>query len=214
MTIILPRRHLPHGRCRQYPENMEIPLSLKKSADGRLIYGIPLWYRIATAAMLLLVAGGVFTSGGSPSLIAWIILVLLLLGLVYEERWVIEPRMKRVRHFSGIWPIAHVTLIGFDDIEEFRLGAFARGTIPGSAEEAADKERAFAMLKGKDKEEMGRPNIFKSGRRKPYITLLLKTKEGEDYLVDSLPARSARRLMSAGEAMAATTGSRFKAQGS
>ena len=192
---------------------MEIPLTLRKSADGRLSYGIPLWYRLATAAMLALVAAGIFTSGGSPSVIGWIILALLILGLVYEERWVVEPKTGRVLHYSGIWPAAKIISLGFGEIEEFSLGAFAKGTVPGSTEEKADKERAFAMLNGRDSEEPGRPSIFKMGRRKPYITLLLRTREGGDYLVDSLPARSARRLRAAGEALAAAAGSRFESQG-
>ncbi|HWR11862.1 MAG TPA: hypothetical protein VN445_08575 [Rectinemataceae bacterium] len=188
---------------------MEIPLTLKKSADGRVSYGIPLWYRIATAAMLLLIAGGIFIAGGPPSLIAWIILALLLLGLAYEERWVVDPQARLVRYFSGFWPIARAMNIGFDEIDEFCLSAFARGTVPGSAEEEKDKEKAFAMMKGKDTNDMSKSAFQKWTGHKPYINLLLKTKSGETYLVNTLPARRGGRLNKAAQMLAASSESRY-----
>ncbi len=191
---------------------MEIPLAFKKSADGRLSYGIPLWYRLMTAAMILLVGGGIFITGDPPSLIAWIILALLVLGTLYEERWVADPRAKEIRHIGGIWPFARATAVAFGDIEDFHLEAFARGTVPGSNEEAVDQEKAFAAMNGTAKEEMSRPSLLKSGRRKPYIQLLLETRDGESYLVDTLPARSAARLKKVGEALAAACESNFSAR--
>jgi hypothetical protein len=188
---------------------MEIPLSLKKSADGRLSYGIPLWYRIVTAAMLLLIAGGIFTTGGSPSLVAWIILALLLLGLVYEERWVVDPQAKVIRHIGGLWPIARPMTIEFDLIKEFCLRPLARGTVPGSKEESSVNAKAFDMMNHKDTEQGFTKGFFKSASRVPYINLLMLTKDDEAFLVDSLPARRAERLRKAGQILAAASGSRF-----
>jgi hypothetical protein len=188
---------------------MEIPLSLKKTADGRLVYGIPLWYRIMTGAMIALVLGGMLTTADSPSLIAWLILILLALGTLYEEIWIVDPKAGTIRHLDGIWPIARASVLSFDDVEEFALGAFARGTVPGSTEESADKDRAFDMMNHKDTQDIGRKGFIKQGARKPYINLLLRTKSGETYLVDTLPARRAYRLKKAGEALAEACGSHF-----
>ena len=101
---------------------MEIPLSLKKTADGRLVYGIPLWYRIMTGIMIALILGGMLTTAGSPGLIAWLILVLLVLGALYEEVWIVDPKARTVRHLGGLWPIARALVVNFDDVEEFALG--------------------------------------------------------------------------------------------
>lgn len=194
---------------RRYASPMEIPLRLKKSADGRLSYGIPLWYRLVTAAMLGMVIAGLVTTEGSPGLFAWIILVLLVMGLVYEERWTIDPASKTIRHHGGFWPLAKVTTTGFDSVEEFHLRALARGTVPGSKEESSVNEKAFAMMNHKDAEQGFAKNFLKSASRVPYINLLMKTSEGEVYLVDSLPARRAGRLAVVGSAFAEACGSSF-----
>lgn len=192
---------------------MEIPLSLKKMADGGLFYGIPLWYRVMTAAMIAVVASGFFMTGGSPGPIGWIVFVLLLLGLLYDERWIFDSKARTVRHFGGIWPLAKEIRVDFDDIEGFSLGAFARGTIPGSESEAKEQEKAFAMMNGKDTDRGEKVSLFKSMGRKPYINLLINTESGDSYLVDTLPARRAGRLKKVGQAMAATCGSGFLERG-
>ena len=59
------------------------------------------------------------------------------------------------------------------------------------------------MMRGSDTDQLGRQPFLKMGRHKPYINLLLKTKEGESYLVDTLPARRGARLKKVGQALAA-----------
>lgn len=188
---------------------MEIPLRLKKTADGRLIYGIPLWYRAMTAAMILLVGGGMLTAGGQPGFLAWFILVLLVLGLVYEESWAIDPRAKTVTHHWGFWPLAKGASNEFASIENFHLKALARGTVPGSKEESVANERAFAMMNHKDADVSMKKSFLKSASRVPYINLLMKTADGEVYLVDSLPARRASKLLAVGGAFAEACGVEF-----
>lgn len=192
---------------------MEIPLSLKKTSDGSLSYGIPLWYRIATGAMLAFVLGGAFSASGRPSFAAWIIILLLGFGVLYEERWIVDAKTRTIMHKAGILPVTKTQSIPFAQVAELRLSAFARGTIPGSPEEQADKERAFSMMRGKDVSTEGdgatKPSPFKMNRRKPYINLILDTTSGESFLVDALPARSASRLLKAGSAMAEAAGVAF-----
>jgi hypothetical protein len=192
---------------------MEIPLSLKKTSDGSLSYGIPLWYRIATGAMLAFVVGGAFSAGGRPSLVAWIVIVLLAFGMLYEERWIVDLKAKTITHKAGILPVTKTQSIPFTQVAELRLSAFARGTIPGSPEERTDKERAFSMMRGKDVSADGdgaaKPSPLKMNRRKPYMNLILDTVTGESFLVDALPARSASRLLKAGSAMAEAAGVPF-----
>ena len=192
---------------------MEISLSLKKSADGGIVYGIPLWYRVMTVTLIAVIASGVFIAGSAPGPIGWIVLVLLLLGLVYDERWIVDPKAREIRHFGGLWPFARAMRVDFDDIDGFRLGAFARGTVPGSESETKEQEKAFAMMNGKDADKGEKVSLFRSMGRKPYINLLVSIKSGETYLVDTLPARRAGRLKKVGEAMAAACGSGFSDRG-
>ncbi len=188
---------------------MEIPLRFKLSADGRLSYGIPLWYRFISAAMFLIVAGGLLSSEASPGLAAWVVLGLLAMGTLYEEKWEFDPRAKTIRHSAGFLPVARARVIPYADAAEFRLTVLARGTIPGSAEEEKEKSRAFSMLKGNDREEYKRGAPAFLNRKKPYINLMMTTNDGTNLLIDSLPARHAGRLLTAGKAMAEACGVRF-----
>jgi len=201
--------HLASMRLRLYSSCMEIPLRLKLFADGRLSYGISLWYRLLSAAMLCLVIAGLLTSEGSPGLFGWIIIALLLAGLVYEERWTLDPASKTIRHHGGFWPFTKVTATAFASVEEFHLRALARGTVPGSQEERNVNEKAFDMMNHKDVEQGFAKNVMKSASRVPYINLLMKTAEGDVFLVDSLPARRAAKLITVGDAFAEACGSRF-----
>lgn len=170
--------------------------------NGSISYGIPLWYRIVTGIIILLVAGALFTSDTAPGIPGWIIFVLLLLGLLYEERWTADPATRILTHRGGIFPIIKATTIDFASIEGFVLGAFVQGTIPGSSEETADKERAFATMRGQDTDDGKLGTLKRLGRRKPFINLIIKTKEGASYLVDTLPARRAARLKKTGSLLA------------
>jgi hypothetical protein len=188
---------------------MEIPLRLKISPDGRLSYGIPLWYRLICAAMLLLVAGGLVTSEASPGFTAWIVLGLLALGTLYEERWIVDPQSKTIRHSNGFLPFAKARVIPFAESAEFRLTVLARGTVPGSTEEESEKSRAYLMLRGRDKDELKRGAPAFLSRKKPYINLMMTSVDGSNYLIDSLPARHAGRLLVVGKAMSEACGVRF-----
>jgi len=213
LVMPLPAHGIPRPlasiRPRLYSSSMEIPLRLKKSADGRLSYGISLWYRLVTAAMLGLVIAGLLSTESPPGLFAWVILLLLLMGLVYEERWTVDPASKTVCHHGGFWPFTKAVTTRFDSVGEFHLQALARGTVPGSKEETSVNAKAFDMMNHKDVEQGFARGFFKSASRVPYINLLMKTAEGELYLVDSLPARRAARLAVVGTAFADACGSRF-----
>lgn len=148
-------------------------------------------------------------SEGSPGLTAWVVLALLALGTLYEESWQFDPAGKTIRHANGFLPIARSRTIPFADATEFRLTVLARGTIPGSTEEDTEKARAFSMMKGKDREEYKRGMPSFLNRKKPYINLMMGTNDGSNYLIDSLPARHAGRLLAAGKAMAEACGVRF-----
>lgn len=188
---------------------MEIPLSLRERRDGSLTYGIPLWYRVFCAVMLLFIIGAIAVSDAPLTVFAWVFIALCVAGALYEERWGIDTSSKTLRHSGGLYPVIKKTVIGFGDIECMLLGAFAKGTVPGSREETEDKERAFEMMRGQDKDN--KPKTFLGmGRRKPFITLLVVTKNGDSYLIDSLPARRASRLEKTGEKMAAVCGCPFR----
>lgn len=192
-----------------YPVRVEIPLRLKKDSEGRLVYSIPLWYRIVTGIMLVAIIAALVSSGGGPSIVAWIILILLAFGLLYEERWVADTKEKRLHHSGGIWPVVKTTSLDFSELERFRLSAFARGTVQGSAQERREEAKAYAIMEGRDKPDPSVKSFLGMGHTKPYIHLIADASEERAFLVDSLPARKASRLKKAGAAFAEACGTTF-----
>ena len=70
---------------------MEIPLRLVDRKDGSLFYGVPLYFRLIMAGMLILMISAIGVEGFNTSVIGWIIIILLLLGFVYKEDWTFDP---------------------------------------------------------------------------------------------------------------------------
>ncbi len=185
---------------------VEIPLSLKKHKDGRISYGFPLWFRILDLAIIALIVGSIFVSELAPGVMAWVLVALLAVGSLFEERWTVRPDQRCIEHRVGVFPVLRKTSISFDSIVRFSIDMFARGTIPGSEDEAAVKQRGFSMLYDKQPTEdvgrVARPSTYK----KPYATLLIVTKDDATYLVDTQPAKRATHLLEAGTQLAKACG--------
>lgn len=185
---------------------VEIPLSLKKHKDGRISYGFPLWFRILDLAIIALIVGSMFVSEPAPGAMAWVLVALLAVGFLFEERWTVDPDRRCIEHRVGVFPVLRKSSIDFDSIARFSIDMFARGTIPGSEDEAEVKQKGFSMLYDKqptdDAQHAARPSTFK----KPYATLLIVTKDDVTYLVDTQPAKRASHLLDAGTALAKACG--------
>jgi len=188
---------------------MEIPLRLKKLADGRVVYGIPLWYRIMMIVIIAAVAGAMALTGENPGIAAWIILAVLIFGLLYEERWDIDPKACTVVHRGGLLIAPRRTVIEFDRIEGIALTALARGTVPGGESDRKQSREAFEQMEGKEEIQPKDGFFSKLGAKRSFINLVLCTTDGSDYLVDTCQARRASRLKTAGASLAGACGKPF-----
>ncbi len=192
---------------------MEIPLRMRTLKTGALVYGIPFWYRVVSGGLLAVVIAAVATAGEVPGIIAWIVLALLSLGFLYEERWLVDPGAKLVTHRAGLLVAARATRIAFDDITGLGLSALARGTTPGSDSERTQARRAFDQMRGHDHgaNPLARNAILQDrlGMNRNMMCLVLHRNDGETYLVDTLPARRASRLKTVGEMLAGAIGVSF-----
>jgi hypothetical protein len=167
---------------------MEIPLVLIKLRDGRLVYGIPLWYRLVMASIAALVAVSLAVSGAAPSLGGWIVLAIVALAACYEERWTFDASAGRITHRAGLLMAARSTTIEFAKIERFRIAPFVRGTIPGSEDEQA--ENAAALAGGRSDDGTRRRSFVK----KPYLRLICEASDGASWLLDTVGARKIETL--------------------
>lgn len=185
--------------------DMEIPLVLSTDTKGRVVYTIPLWYRAILAAILAIVVASILAAGGEPGIGSWIVVAVLVLGVLYEEKWTADPAAKTVSHRSGLLVAARTVAIPFDTIEEFALSALVRGTIPGSEDEKSENKAAFAALDGATDTRDMKP-MDKLFRKKAFMNLLIKSAEGSVYLINAMPARRAASLRTAARRFAEICG--------
>jgi len=162
---------------------MVIPLALRSTRDDRLVYGIPLWYRIAMGLILAVIAAALYSSGEEPGVAGWIVLALTLLSFLYDERWTFDKGTRLVTYRSGLLFAARRSEIGFDALTAIALKPFVRGTIPGSEDEAVENKAAMEGGRGDDS------SLKRVFFKKPYLCLVLEAEDGARYFVEAVPAR-------------------------
>jgi len=183
---------------------MEISLVLRETKAGRLVYSIPLWYRIVMVLIALVIGAAVGLYAAKKRALAWVVMALSVLAAFYEERWTLDSEAGRLTHRFGLLFLAKSVFIPVERIEGFRLRAFVRGTNPGSPGAAAESARILAAL-----DPTGDADAMKDRRsrlKKAYITLLCDDREGGALVLNTLPARRAPELREAGIRFARATG--------
>jgi hypothetical protein len=179
---------------------LSIPLVLRLPASGRMVYGLPVWYRAAMAAILGLLVAALAQAGVRPGPLAWVVLALVALALLYEEAWVFEAGPGRVVHRGGLLVAARSTVIPFAEIERLLIVPHVEGTIPGTEDERLENAAALA---GRRTDDGG---SRRSRHKKPYLDLVLETDGGTRRLMDRVPAREGDRLRGTAAALAELCG--------
>ncbi len=187
---------------------MDIPLVLRKAKDGRLIYAVPLWYRIAMLLIGAVLVGAILVANDKPSAFEWVALALTLLAALYEERWTLDPAQQSLTHRYGLAFLARKVVLPFSRIEGFRLRAFVKGTAPGGRTEASDSARILGAI-----DSTGDVDALRQSRstlRKAFVTLLCDDLEGGGLVFNTLPARRAGDLIAAGQMLSQASGLPFE----
>ncbi|MCX7023359.1 MAG: hypothetical protein NT080_01915 [Spirochaetes bacterium] len=178
---------------------MQVSLSLAIRKDGTVSYGMPLWFRISSLAIMLVVAG-TFVVNGSYGPVGVIVIAALAAGIAYEECWIVDPAARKVRHAAGFMPFPRRMDIGFDEVKRLKVDAVASGTAPGTESERAAMAEALNPAPGRFPPESGRK------RRKVILKLLLETADGGEYLVDLAPASKLEAFRKTASVIAAAIG--------
>jgi hypothetical protein len=186
---------------------MDIPLVLRRGSPERLVYAIPLWYRLAMALIGGVLVGAILVANDKPSAFEWVALALVAFAALYEERWVLDGKERVIRHRFGLLFAARTVSLSFDRIEGFRLRAFVRGTAPGGPTEAADSAR---ILSSADPTGDADALQDKKSLRKAYVTLLCDDKDGGGLVINTLPARRIGELKNVGASFGSFTGRGFE----
>lgn len=167
---------------------MEIPLSLTSPRPDRLIYGFPVWYRVVMGVIVAVVCGALFLGDTRPGVFGWVVLAILVLAGLYEDRWSFDARDGKAEHKAGLVFLGRTVSLGFDQIDRFRVVPLVRGTIPGTEDEKVANE---AALKGGRADD---GSLRRERHKKPYLSLEIECLDGARYLVDHMPARKAEQL--------------------
>jgi hypothetical protein len=167
---------------------MEIPLKLRERKGGALVASLPPIFRLSVSSVLAILVASLAVSGGAPGPLGWIILALIALAALYEDRWTFDPAAREAIHRVGTLPLAKRTVIGFDRLVRVRLEPFVRGTVPGSSEEAT--ENAAALLGGR----IGGPGKRGFSSKRHYLCIVLEAKDGARWFVDAGAARKIEAL--------------------
>jgi hypothetical protein len=179
---------------------MEIPLVLRSRSGGALVYSISTLFRAGMAAITAILAAALFIDGSRPGLAGWIAIAASALAALYEERWLFDPASGRVVHRAGLLILARSTTIELSELALLRILPFVRGTLPGSEDEAIQNAAALEGSRGDDRSRR------RSWHKKPFLCLVLETRDGSRYSIEVVPARKAAALKARAARMAEACG--------
>lgn len=178
---------------------MEVSLVLSASG-GKLVYAVSAVFRAAMAAIAAIMAASLIVEGQPLGPGAWIALALVALAGLYEERWTFDSAAGTITNRAGLVFLSRRRTIAMDEVARFRIEAFVRGTLPGSADEAAHKAAALSGSRGDDESRRRSPH------KKPYLRLFCETADGSSYFINAMPARRAAILKEQAARIAAACG--------
>jgi len=169
-------------------DRLSIPLVLRAPDANRLVFSFPAWYRALMGAILLVLIAGLVQEGARPGWPMWALLVIITLGILYQEQWTFDADRRRVAHKVGLLIAGRTQLIDFALIERFLITPHVEGTIPGTEDE---RDENAAALRGGRGDDAG---ARRARHKKHYLGLVMACQDGTNYLVDRVPAREVAGL--------------------
>lgn len=147
---------------------MQIRLILRTSG-GALVYGIHPLFRAALGAIAAVLA--LAMAVGGPSALGAALMLLSLLGALYEERWTFDPSTGNCAGRIGFVFAAKGPKFKAEDVAALWVDLFVKGRL--------------------DQSEAPPENKMPPGSQ---ARLIAELKSGESFLVDSVPFRRKREL--------------------
>lgn len=110
----------------------EVALSLRRTRDGRTVLALSPTFRLGLLGLLALLVAGMASTGAFTAPVPLILMAVLALGSLYEERWTIDPDRRGVESRHGLLFLARVRRWSFDEIAAVEYSHYAAGSMPGS----------------------------------------------------------------------------------
>ena len=171
-------------------------LQLKIPGDGRLLFTIPMGYKILLLfiGLLILISLIVTRSEAGQSIfirentIPLILCLVSLLGAAYHECWIFDKEVKQIIHQNGLIALHTNKVHRFEDLDCVELSQF----IKGKAGSAVLAKRSLAM--------------------RPIITLSLQRKDGERIRLENYRLSHRRKVENTARSIADYCGVAFRNQ--
>jgi hypothetical protein len=165
---------------------MGFRLQLKQLPDGRLIFTIPLGYKILLflIGLLILISLIITRQEGSGSIfvrentIPLIICFLSFLGAAYHERWIFNRVQDQVIYQHGIFALHSNKVYRINDLERVEISQFVKGKL-GSG---PPPKRGFLI--------------------RPVLTLSLHTFDGQTHRIETYNGSQRKKLETVARAIA------------
>ncbi len=123
---------------------MGFTLDRRTTKDGILILGIPARVRVTMGIIALAIGLGALIpgSGGNPAGLGAggiVLLIIVVLGLFYEERWTFDPGARSLSFKFGLVFAGKTMRVPFDSVESIEIEEFAKVRLTNSGEGAASE---------------------------------------------------------------------------
>jgi hypothetical protein len=160
---------------------MQVYLALRRSGYT-LVYGIPIWYRVLASTLALMLLISAISSGGL-GILGTILLGIALFAALYDERWVFDGNAGRCTCRIGLIFAAKGPSFPFSEVAALKIDLFMKGRLDQSAPAPEEKLPPGSQVR-----------------------LIIETKAGESYMIESVPVRRRPLLTASATEIAATLG--------
>jgi hypothetical protein len=165
---------------------MEFLLKSKITKTGALELHIPLLLRLSIVAIgIIIIAASLIPilekTQSQLGVTTIVLLVLLLFGALYEERWTFDPAARIISFRFGLLFLAKTMKISYDQVDEITLEKAVKGKMQ-SQDDLAEPSRP----------QNGLGRLF---RPKVFINLVLYLKDAERLIIESGNARKEAQLI-------------------
>ncbi len=165
---------------------MEFVLKSKRTKQGTLVLHIPLRLRLSIitigliilAASLIPILEGTQTQLGVATIA---LLIILLLGALYEERWIFDPAARTISFRFGLLVLAKTMTISFDQGDELTVEKPVKGKLHNQEAQEAPSRPQTGLAR------LFQPKVF--------INLVLYLKDSERLIIESGNARKEAQLI-------------------
>lgn len=174
-----------------------IAMALRRAVrrDGRIVYELEPLFRYVFGAIGVFLLIGII-GRGDGGLGALVIIAIIVLGGLYDERWTIEPATGTLTARSGLLIVGRRRRWRLDAIEAVEYAHHRAGSIPGSRQTSPRSEATETTPRG----------FLPRRRAVHYLWYAIRTTDGTTARVEIRRVRDWNREIALVEAFAADVG--------